>query len=73
MTTAKVEALLNLSGQTKAELGDIKKLDFNVFAVRESTNNNELVTVISYILAQQGIFQELTIVYKVFQNFMRTI
>lgn len=41
--------------------------------MQKSTANNELVTVISYILAKQNIFQELTIVYKVFNNFIKAI
>jgi hypothetical protein len=50
-----------LNDKTIGELNKIKSFDFNIFTLREATNENELVTVIFHMLAKEGIFDTLPI------------
>ena len=65
--------MLNLSDKTISELNKILTFDFNIFNVRESTNDNEMVTVISHILAREGIFDQLPIQNEKFLTFISKI
>ena len=73
MDTDAVEKMLKLSDTTIAELNKIMTFDFNIFNVRESTNGNEMVTVVSHILAREEIFDQLPIQNEKFLNFMSKI
>lgn len=69
----KIEDTLNLNDDAKRELEKIEKLDFNIFDLRNYTQENELVTVVNYILARENIFQKLQIPYKILNNFINKI
>ena len=43
------------------ELGKIDSYTFNIFQVREQTNENELVALVSYIWAKENILEILPI------------
>lgn len=38
------------------EMQDCERLEFNIFKIREETNESELLTITSYILAKENIF-----------------
>jgi len=64
---------LGLNDSTKFELTLIDQYTFNIFQIRDSTKNNELVTVISTILAKERIFDKIPIVNEKFIPFMQKI
>jgi len=68
-----VEQILGLNDSTKFELTLIDQYTFNIFQIRDSTKNNELVTVISTILAKERIFDKIPIVNEKFIPFMQKI
>lgn len=64
---------MGLNDSTKFELTLIDQYTFNIFQIRDSTKNNELVTVISTILAKERIFDKIPIVNEKFIPFMQKI
>lgn len=68
-----MEQILGLNDSTKFELTLIDQYTFNIFQIRDSTKNNELVTVISTILAKERIFDKIPIVNEKFIPFMQKI
>ena len=48
--------MLGIKGETRAEMRKIESLEFDIFKIRTDTNENELVTVISYMLAKENSF-----------------
>lgn len=68
-----VNQILNLSEKTKGLLSAIKTYSYNIFAVKEATNDNELVTTVSYILAHENIFDTLPIINEKFLSFIRKV
>jgi hypothetical protein len=55
------------------ELDRIETPEFNIFNVREHTEEQELVTVATYLMHKNNIMNNLKIPYEVFTKFMRTI
>jgi|688.fasta_scaffold262182_2 hypothetical protein len=47
--------MLHLSGEAKDELQKIDKIDFDIFRLRDKTENNELVTILTYLITHKGI------------------
>ena len=56
-----IEDVLKLNKATMVELGKIDSYTFNIFQVREQTNENELVALVSYIWAKENILEILPI------------
>ena len=52
---------------------NIHMYDFNIFKIRDMTNNNELVTVVSYILARENSFESLPIDTRKFLPFLKEL
>ncbi|CDW90418.1 3 5-cyclic nucleotide phosphodiesterase family protein [Stylonychia lemnae] len=73
ITNDKIDEMLVLNEQAKAELENLQKLEFNIFKIQDYTQQNELITVTSYILAQQNIFQTIQLQYKTFRNFISKV
>jgi len=54
-----VYRLLQLDEAARSELDNIDSFNFNIFHVRESTQQEELVAIVTTILAREKIFDEL--------------
>ena len=48
--------MFELSKEAQEELKRVDKYDFDIFALRELTNGNELITLLPYVLARHGLF-----------------
>ena len=68
-----MEQILNLNEESKEELSEICSHDFDIFKLRQSTKENELVTVVCHILAREGIFDKLPIANEKFLMFIQKI
>ena len=68
-----VEKILQLNKDTQQELQKIQTVDFNIFKIKEYTNENELVTVICSIFAKEKLFDRLPIINEKFLNFTKKI
>ena len=55
------------------ELSKIEEYDFNIFNLKKHSNENELVTICSYVLAKEKIFDELPIVNEKYLPFIKKI
>jgi len=55
MSTNIVLGLLNLEPEALAELQKIDKIEFDIFKLRDKTENNELVTVMMYLVTNNGL------------------
>ncbi|CDW89816.1 UNKNOWN [Stylonychia lemnae] len=73
VTVDKVENTLEFSDKTKKEFEKIATLDFNIFTVQNFTLQNELVTITTYLLAQENMFHSLKIDLETFINFIEHI
>lgn len=51
--------ILNLNQETQDELEKIESFNFNVFTIREQTNENEMVTIFSHLMAKESLFEKL--------------
>lgn len=56
-----VERYFNLNEKAKEELSKITSLDFNMFNMQKETNNNELISTLTYMLAKEDIFSDIEI------------
>jgi hypothetical protein len=56
-----IEDVLKLNKSTMAELSKVEQYSFNIFIVREQTNENELVALMSYLWAKENILENLPI------------
>jgi hypothetical protein len=61
LNTDAVCKILQLSEPIIGEMNIIHTYDFDIFKVRDLTKNNELVTVVSYIMARESIFETLPV------------
>lgn len=68
-----VEKILNYNEKTKQEMNNIEFYFFDIFAIREYTNQNELVTVTCHILAKEKLFDKLPIVNEKFLPFIHKV
>ncbi len=68
-----VEKYFNLDEGAIQELAKVSSLDFDIFRIQELTNQNELVTVISYIMGKENLFEELDIPFDIFLRFITKI
>ena len=68
-----VESILNISEDTKEQLKNIDDLKFDIFKVQETTNQNELVTVVTMIFAKEKLFDKLPIRNDKFLNFIKKV
>lgn len=50
-----VTEMLKLSSEALGELQKVDRIDFDIFKLRDATNNNELVTVVMYLLSHNGL------------------
>ena len=51
-----IENLININTETRNMLDMIQTLDFDIFSIRNSTKENELITVITYIMHKHRLF-----------------
>ena len=51
-----VKRLFELTPEACQELKKVDKYDFDVFNLRLTTNGNELITILPYLLAKNGFF-----------------
>jgi len=51
----------------------VKEIEFDIFSVRASTMENELVTVITYIMHKENLFSSLNIRIETFMRFITKI
>jgi len=65
-----VVKILRLQTPVVNYLNKLETTEFDIFKVRELTEENELVTVISYLLAKEKIFDTLPIVNEKFLGFI---
>ena len=56
-----IENVLKLNKLSLNELSKLESYTFNIFTLKEQTNNNELVTLVSYIWAKENIMETLPI------------
>ena len=49
-----VTKLLNLNTEAAEELTKIDTYDFNIFTLRDATNGNEMLTVLTHLMARRG-------------------
>lgn len=73
ITTVMVEKQLHLNDTACEELDKVDQLYFNVFRLQEATNENELITVASYILAKHNVFNKINLNFDTFMNFIKQI
>ena len=73
ITPGLVEQMLGIKGETRAEMRKIETLEFDIFKIRTDTNENELVTVVSYMLAKENTFSKLNMNFEVFMKFIKRI
>lgn len=51
-----IENLLKFENETKAMMEICHTADFDIFSVRKSTKENEMITAVTYILHKHKIF-----------------
>ena len=68
-----VNKILNIDEETKSHLRKIDTHSFDIFNVRESTKDNEMVVIICHILAREKIFDSLPILNEKFLSFIKKI
>jgi len=51
-----IDEILQLGDTTKQELKKVELIEFDIFAVRKSTMENELVTVITFMMHREKLF-----------------
>jgi hypothetical protein len=52
---------LIINDRTKEELQKVDQVEFDIFSVRKTTLENELVTVITYLMFKEDLFKALNI------------
>jgi hypothetical protein len=55
LSTKIVLGLLNVEPEALAELQKIDRIEFDIFKLRDKTENNELVTVMMYLVTNNGL------------------
>ena len=70
---AAIEQILDLNEKTVDQLKKITSYDFDIFDLRANTNENELITVVSHILAKESLFDMLPINNEKFMNFIHKV
>jgi hypothetical protein len=68
-----VEQILNLDEMTVSHLRVIETVDFNIFKIKEYTRDNEMVVIISHLLAKEKIFDNLPIQNEKFLEFIKKV
>lgn len=68
-----VQQLLNLDEMTVSHLRIIETVDFNIFKIKEYTNDNEMVVVISHLMAKEKLFDTLPIINEKFLDFIKKV
>ena len=62
-----------MNEKTVDQLKKITSYDFDIFDLRTNTNENELITVVSHILAKESLFDMLPINNEKFMNFIHKV
>jgi len=65
--------ILGLDKETQNHLKLIESREFDIFKIREFTKDNELVAVISYLLAKEKVFDNLPVSNEKFLSFIRKV
>ena len=71
MTIMLVKRMLQLTPQACEELKKVDHYNFNIFTLRNTTDGNELITILPYILARQGFFAKCNLEFSNLINFVR--
>lgn len=58
---------------SKQQLSLVETAEFNIFQLKDSTRDNELVATVCHILAKEGIFDELPILTEKFLAFIQKV
>ena len=62
-----------MTPEAVAELQKVDRYDFDIFNLRRTTDGNELITILPYILAKQGFFATCHLEYNHLMNFVRNL
>ena len=73
INTKAVEQILGLGPEVVDHLKLIETKEFDIFKIRELTKDNEMVVVISHILAKERIFDDLPIINEKFLSLIKKI
>ena len=65
--------MLELNDEAIAELRKIDQFDFDIFKLRRATRDNELVTIVPYVLARHGLIGACAIELNCLFNFVKTL
>jgi hypothetical protein len=65
--------MLQITASMQEELDKISTVEFNIFTVRKTTLENELVTVATYLLHQEQLFSSLNINMETWMRFITKI
>ena len=68
-----VKRLFELTPEACQELKKVDKYDFDVFNLRLTTNGNELITILPYLLAKNGFFPKCNIDFTRLICFVRNL
>jgi hypothetical protein len=68
-----IESLIKISDESKAELEKIESKDFNIFNLQKSTNENELLVGVTFLLHKNDIFSKANISMQTFVKFIGKI
>lgn len=69
--TKVIADILSLNQASLNELEKVESYTFNIFNLRESTKENELVSIVSHIMAREKVFENLPIEKQKFIPFMK--
>lgn len=68
-----MEQILNLDQMTVSHLRIIETVEFDIFKIKEYTKDNEMVTVISHLMAKEKIFDKVPILNEKFLEFIKKV
>ena len=73
VATKLISMMLDLKPETMEELKKVDHYHFDIFTLRQLTNDNELVTLLPYILAKHGLFASCALHVQSLMNFVRAL
>lgn len=65
--------LMKLNDEAKEELDKVDEFEFDIFKLRDVTNANELVTLLSYLVVHQGLHKTGKVDFERLLNYMTAI
>lgn len=73
MTIEELICTLKLNEEACTELAKADRIDFDVFKLRDATENNELVTMLSYLVVNRGLLNDSPVDFDKLMNYMVAI